>query len=444
MAMDHPAFSIVEQVLQFSSADHTEAVVIARRSGLTRFASSAIHQNVYEEDASLLLRVATGNRVAGVRTNRLSTDGLRQAVGDAVAIARVSPPDAAFPGLPDPVPVGAGGPFEENTAGATPEDRAVRVRAFVERCRDLQAFGALDTEAAAVTIGNSRGVRASARYSLASFVSVVDGGDATGYVEAYDADLRRLQIESLAQRALIKVETGRAPRDLVPGQYPVILEPAAVGLMMNYLGMTVFNGKAVHEGRSFLAGRIGQRIADERISLWDDATDPRTVGLPFDYEGVPKRRIALIERGVARTAVYDLRTARLAGTESTGHAFPQPNPWGAAPVNLVLAPGDTPLAEMIRSTDRGLLITRFHYVRVVDPLRTIITGMTRDGTFLIEGGQIVGGVKNLRFNQSMIEALSNVEAIGAEAKLTMESYMGRAYVPALKIRAFNFTGTTTF
>lgn len=435
---------VVEQVLKLSRADETEAVVVARASGLTRFASSVIHQNVYEEDAVLLLRVAVGNRIAGFRTNRLSRDGLQDAVDRALAIARLTPPDPAFPGLADPKPVPSDGRFVLSTAEASPDDRASRVRTFVEMCGDVQASGALETEAARVAIGNTRGVRAEASQTQASFVSVVDGGDATGFVEAADADLRKLSVESLAHRAMSKVMMGRRPREIPAGRYTVILEPPAVGLIMNYLGFVVFNGKAIQEGRSYLVGRLGQRIVDERISLWDDATDPRTIGLPFDLEGVPKRKVMLIEQGIARSGVYDLRTAKLAGTESTGHALPQPNAFGPIPMNLFLSTGEKTLDDLIQSTDRGLLITRFWYVRVVDPLQTVITGMTRDGTFLIEGGQIVGGVKNLRFNQGMIETLANMEAIGAEAALSGEDFFGKAFAPSLKVREFNFTGTTTF
>lgn len=251
-------------------------------------------------------------------------------------------------------------------------------------------------------------------------------------------------MEQLGQRAVAKVNASRAPRTLPPGSYPVILEPAAVGLILGYLGWYTFNGKAVHEGRSYLAGKLGQPIIDPRLSVWDDAMDPRTIGVTFDFEGVPKRKTMLIDQGVARAAVYDRRTAKLAGTTSTGHALPQPNAFGAVPANLFLSPGTATVDEMLASTERGVLVTRFHYVRVVDPVRTIITGMTRDGTFLIEGGRIVAGIKNVRFNQSMIETLASVDAIGAAGALSGESYTGVAWTPALKVKAFNFSSATTF
>ncbi len=438
------AWAILDRVLSLSRANETEVVLVSAVSGLTRFADSAIHQNVYEENAALMVRVVVGNQVAGVRTNQLTASAVDETVRRAISIAQATPPDLAFPGLAEPRPMPADGRFVAATAEATPADRAARVRAFVEASGGLRAAGALETEAREIVVANSRGVRATGRTTLASFIAVVDGGDATGYVEAYDADLAALSMEPLARRAHGKVSAGHFPREIPPGQYSVILEPAAVALLLNYLGMITFNGKAVQEGRSYLVGKIGQAIIDEQLSLWDDATDPRTIGVPFDYEGVPKRKLMLIDRGIARAAVFDRRTAKLAGTESTGHALPQPNAFGAIPTNLFLSTGEASLEAMVASTHRGLLITRFHYVRVVDPLRTVITGMTRDGTFLIEGGRIVGGVKNLRFNQSIIDALAHVEAIGAEGVLSAEGFGGATWVPALKVRAFNFTSTTTF
>lgn len=435
---------VVDQVLALSPADETEAVVLSRASGLTRFANSIIHQNVSEDDSVLMLRVVVDGRVAGYRTNRLTDEGLRDAVHAAMRAARLTPPDPAFPGLADPQPVAGNGRFVERTAAATPADRAERVRAYVQRCGTITAFGALETETLHVALGNSRGVRVESKFSRAGFVSVVDGGDATGYVEAADADLDRLHPEALAQRAVGKVEAGRAPRELGAGRYTVILEPPAVGLMLAFLGFVAINGKAVQEGRSYLTGKLGQRIVDERLTVWDDATDPRTLGIPFDFEGVPRRRLALIERGIARSAVFDLKTAKLMGTVSTGHALPQPNPWGPVPMNLILEPGQTSLDEMIRTTKRGLLVTRFHYVRVVDPLRTVITGMTRDGTFLIEDGRVAGGVKNLRFNQSIIDGLSNLDALGRDGELIGQEFLGHVFAPPLVIRDWNFTGTTTF
>ncbi len=437
------AFRLLEAVVGRSPADETEAVLVARRAGLTRFAGSRIHQNVVEEDAHLLLRVVVDGRVAGLRTNRVEQAETDEVLAHAVAIARHTPADPDFPGLPGP----AGGPlvYEGSvpaTAEATPQRRAEAVRRFVEACGGAPAAGAVETGVSAVAVANSRGVRAYGRRSRASLVAVVQEEEGSGYVQSVDADLDRLDLTSLGARAAARARAARRPADLEPGTYPVILEPPAVGLMLAYLAMTTFNGKAVLEGRSALATRLGQQVMDPRVQIWDDATDPRTIGLPFDFEGVPKRRLDLVREGVAVGVAHDSRTAHRAGVPNTAHALPQPNPFGPMPTNVLMAPGQRSLDELIAATERGVLVTRLHYVRVVHPARTVITGMTRDGTFLVEGGRIVRALRNLRFNVSMLEVFAAVEAVGAEGRLVGEELA--VFAPPVSAHRFTFTGRTLF
>ena len=437
------AFHLLDEAVDCSSADETEAVLIAGAAGLTRFADSRIHQNVVGENVELLLRVAVGGRVAGFRTNRLSEANVKAAVERAAEIARQTPADPDFPGLPGP----ADGPLAGDvavraTAEATPRARAERVRLFVDACGGASAAGALETGVVAVAVANSRGLRAYARRSRAALVSVVQQGEGSGYVQTVDADLDHLDLAALGRRAGEKARAGGEPADLEPGTYPVVLEQPAVALMLSYLAMTTFNGKAVLEGRSALATRMGQQVMDPGVQIWDDAADPRTIGQPFDYEGVPKRRLDLVRDGVAVGAAYDSRTARRAGVPNTGHALPQPNAFGPVPTNLLMAPGEASLDQLIASVDRGVLITRFHYVRVVHPARTVITGMTRDGTFLIEGGRITRSLRNLRFNQSMLDAFAAVGAIGAEGRLVGEEMA--VYAPPVLVDEFTFTSRTLF
>jgi predicted Zn-dependent protease len=302
----------------------------------------------------------------------------------------------------------------------------------------------LETSLSSVAIANSRGVRAYSQFSRASFVTVVQQGEGSAYVQAVDPDLDRLDLRGFGRRAAERVRAAQNPVDLEPGTYPVILEPAAVGLMLGYLAFTTFNGRAVLEGRSALATRMGTQIMDPRVQIWDDATDSRTIGLPFDFEGVPKRRLDLVRDGIAVGVAYDSRTAKKAGVPNTGHALPQPNAFGPVPANVIMAPGEGSLDDLVASTDRGVLITRFHYVRVVHPTRTVITGMTRDGTFLIEGGRIARALRNLRFNQAMLDAFQSVEAIGADARMVGENFLGPAYAPPMKVREFTFTSRTLF
>jgi predicted Zn-dependent protease len=239
-----------------------------------------------------------------------------------------------------------------------------------------------------------------------------------------------------------KAVRSERPRPLDPGTYPVILEPAASGTLLLFLAWIGFSGKDVLEGRSCLAGKQGQPVAAPSVSIWDDGTDPRTLGATFDFEGMPKKRTELIREGVFVDAVYDRRTAKRADHPggSTGHGLPAPNPDGPIPLNLFMGEGEASVPDMIEATDRGVLVTRFHYTNVVNPIESSITGMTRDGTFLVEHGEIVGPVLNFRFTQSILDALSNTSMVGTPAALQSEFFFSAAHAPALKIDAFHFSG----
>jgi PmbA protein len=270
---------------------------------------------------------------------------------------------------------------------------------------------------------------------------VVSGGKGgAGTAEETAARLGDVEPERVGSRAFEKARDSQEPQDLEPGPFDVVLEPLAVSTLVGFLAYMGFGGRAIAEGRSPLSGKAGQRVAAEKISIFDDALSPLTIGLPFDFEGTPKRRVDLIREGEFIGGVHDRRSAKMAGTESTGHGLPPPNPEGAFPLNLFLDTGDATLDDMIGSTERGLLVTRFHYSNVVNPMDTTITGMTRDGTWLIEGGRVKHPVKNLRFTQSILEALSNVEMVGRDSQIAGEFFFAASRVPALKVRGFNFSG----
>ncbi|MFN2231126.1 MAG: TldD/PmbA family protein, partial [Anaerolineae bacterium] len=246
--------------------------------------------------------------------------------------------------------------------------------------------------------------------------------------------------------AVDKALRGRNPTEVEPGTYTVILEEDAVADMLFTLGRLGLGALSVQEGRSFMNGRFGQCITGEKITIWDDGHDTRGIVQPFDYEGVPKQRVTLIEEGIAKAVVYDSFTAgREEGKTSTGHSLPAPNMIGPMPLNLFLAPGVASKGEMLASTERGVWVTRFHYTNPVHPVKAVLTGMTRDGTFLIEKGEITRPLKNLRFTQGILEAFAAASMLGAELKLIVAGWGGSATcVPALKIDGFRFTGTTEF
>jgi PmbA protein len=259
-------------------------------------------------------------------------------------------------------------------------------------------------------------------------------------------DVSMLDPEVVGQVAVDKALRGRDPIDIEPGAYTVILEEDAMADMLFSLGYLGLGALAVQEGRSFMNDRFGERITGENVTIWDDGHDSRGLINPFDYEGVPKQRVVLIENGVAKGVVYDSFTAgREEGKLSTGHSLPAPNTFGPLPTNLFMAPGEATKEEMLASTKRGIWVTRFHYTNPVHRLKTVLTGMTRDGTFLIENGQITRPLKNLRFTQSILEAFSRVEMLGSELELTrLGGGNFAACAPAARIREFQFTGTTEF
>jgi len=441
------AFKLIELALKCSPGDQTEALLMGGDSYLTRFAANHIHQNVGEKDAILAVRVVFGQKIGSASTNSLDEGSIRRAVERAAEIARLQPENPDFKTLPGPSPVSEVDGYSRHTAGMTPDDRARAVGAVIARARakGFQAAGAYSTGEQELAIGNSLGVRAYHVSTGASLVTVAMSETSSGYAEQAAVDAAAIDPVAVADVAVRKCADGVESVRVEPGEYEVILEELAVSSLVGYLARLGFSALALQEGRSFLAGKLGQKIVGENITLWDDGLDPTGFPIPFDFEGVPKRRLTLIEDGVARNVVYDSYTAgREPGRRSTGHATPGfYGSFGPMPMNLFLKPGTATIEEMIRSTKRGIWVTRFHYTNPIHPVKTIITGMTRDGTFLVENGRVVGAVKNFRFTQSVLEAFSEVEMIGRTPKL-IGGHFGGMSVPALKVRRFNFTGVTEF
>jgi PmbA protein len=442
---DH-ALSLAERGLDVPGADAVEIVLTTSRSALTRFADSRIHQNTAREDSDARIRVVVdGNRIGVVGTNDLSADSLRAAAAAALESARATPPDRTFAGLAEPSEYPEAGTYDDATANTAPAERAERVAAMLARLPEgVIGAGAVETGAGELVVVNSRGVRAYALTSRANCSILASGSDSTGYAEWTAGRIGDIDTEELARRAARKVELGRHPRDVEPGDYAVVLEPAATASLVEFLCYIAFNGKEIAEARSPLTGRLGEQVCDPRVTIVDDALSPLVPGIPFDFEGVPKRAVPLIDEGVAAGAVYDLATAAAVGAASTGHGLPAPNPDGAFPLHPCMAPGESSYDDLVAGLDRGLVVTRFHYTNIVNPMDTSITGMTRDGTFLVEDGRIVGGVHNLRFTQSILAALSAVEAIGRETETASEGWFGCANTPAVRLSRFAFTSATSF
>jgi PmbA protein len=433
---------VADAALSVPGADGVEVLFMHEWGGLTRFASNSIHQSTHREDTGIRVRVVTEGRIGVSASNDFSLEGARRAAESALEMAGVVAPDPMFPGLAPPAPTAEHQAFDEPTASTTPDQRAEAVAELVAQCpQGFTAAGAYETLASEVAVANTDGQFCWAPSSQASVTTVVTGEDGgSGFAEVFEAGTDELDPSAVGKRAADKAGASRSPRDIDPGRYTVVLEPAAVSTLVGFLAWIGFGGRSLFEGRSCFSGKQDQQVAAPLVTIYDDALSDGTLGLPFDFEGVPRSRVDLIKDGVFLGGVYDLRTAKQAGTTTTGHALPPPNPEGPFPLNLFMTPGETGLDEMIASTERGLLVTRFHYTNVVHPVESTITGMTRDGTFLIEDGEIAQPVKNLRFTQSILEALSGTEMIGRDTELASEFFFSASRVPALKVASFNFSG----
>jgi predicted Zn-dependent protease len=426
-----------------AGASQAEAVVTETSSALTRFANNEIHQNVAETDTVVNLRFVDGQRVGVASANSHDEAALRRLAQTAATTARLQPERTDFASLPSPRPIEqVGGAYSAETAAADPERRADSAGAVISAARAVgaEAFGYSSTSSDQISVANSLGVQATEPRTRAQLLTVMMGpGGGTGYAEQVGVDVGAIDAARIGQEAAERTAAMRDPIELPAGDYPVVLDSYAVMDFTDWLGYLGFSGLAVQEDRSFF--EAGKRVASTLIDLYDDPTD--TAGNPasFDYEGVPKGRLALLEGGVCRNVVHDVQTAARAGVGSTGHGLPAPNPWGPFPLHLSMAAGTTPRDELIGGLDRGLLVTRFWYTNVVHPKQVIITGMTRDGVFLIEDGRITSPVRNLRFTQNYLDALTAVDAVSRERR-AVEGFLGTAVVPALRIGSFSFTGTT--
>lgn len=435
---------LAERAFQFSEADETEVHIDFVADALTRFANNTIHQNVAERMLTISVRTVYDGRTARATTNKTDDDSLHRAVAASATLARSQPKNPDLLPLPGPQTYAKVNRYFAETAGATPEDRAVsvaRVTELAEQNKQIAA-GIFSTGASVSAIANSKGLFASYRQSRAEFSITILEQDSSGWAKASAADRNEIDPEALARRASEKAAASRHPKEVEPGRWTVILEPAAVLDLVGFLFYD-FAGTAVQDQRSCFTNRLGKQIMGENVTIRDDVTHPLQSGPPFDGEGMPRQTVLLVERGAPRHLVYSRATAKKMRTKPTGHGLPLPTQDGEAPFNLVFSGGNTSLETMIATTDRGILLTRLWYIREVDPYEKILTGMTRDGSFLVENGKITSGIRNFRFNQNILEMLSNVGQMSPAVRSAGEESF-EMVVPAMKVRDFHFTEVTKF
>jgi PmbA protein len=436
------AFEILGKGLKSSPADQTELVLLGEKFDFTQLAENIITQNISRSDHTVMARTVLGKKIGVAVTNRIDEESITGVIKNAAEIASYQTEDPDFVSLPSSPPAAEVEGFYQRTSDYSPSDRARAAEMIVSRCKPqkLKGTGAFQTEANVTAVMNSLGTKQFFEETKAHFTLTSSAGNAvSGWAQGYDRDVSQITIEDIVRRANLKAILSENPVDLPPGKYTVILEEAAVASLLLFLGFLGFGAKTFIQGRSFMARNLGQKITSEKITITEDPFHPAMNAMPFDYEGVPKKRVPLIESGVARGVVYNSYYANKGGAESTGHALPPNNTFGPYPKNMVMSPGDSGLDDMIASTEKGILITRFWYINYMNPMITQVTGTTRDGTFLIEDGKLKSAVSNMRIGQSILEAFSNVEMMSRDRKLCPQ-FGVVMYVPAMKIKDFAFIG----
>jgi len=438
-------------------ADQAQATSFLFDRALTRFANSQIHQNVASRTGGITVKVVTRKKIGTLSVNTLNEEKIADAVEGALKIARVTPSNKDFKSLPRPqkwTPVK--GAFDPRTAVCTPSFRAAKVKDIIQtahsRSKRVKAVaGSYSTGSSSFAVVNSLGVSASARVSLAAVgvtvISEVSGSQGFGSAEQYSRVVKEIDHIQAAEEAAEKSVKSVKPEKLLPGEYEVVLSPRAVDTFVSFLSYMGFSATTYQDGQSFVKYHLGEQVFDDKLCVKDDPRDPWTLfAVPVDGEGVPKKSVKLIDKGVVseRSICYDSFTAgKEKGKKSTGHSPPPIVPFfGPArpfPINLIVSPGHASIEEMIEDTKQGVFVTRFHYTNPVDPTKAILTGLTRDGTFLIKKGKLSKPVMNLRYTDSMLSALKSIPMIGKDLQRT-----GDTTAPAMKLQKLRFTGVTEY
>lgn len=439
----------LRMILGKSDAEQTEAVFIAKRSGLTRYANSFIHQNVAESNTTVFFRSAVDGKVGTTSTNSLKKEDLHRALKTSLEIAKLQPSNPDFKGFPKPAKYKKIETYFEPTDKYAPRQRAEVIKKI---CKEADKFkvtvaGAFSTSAADVAVLNTNGVAAYQPVTTASINLIAMSDTSSGYASGLSRRVMKIPFNQITETAIKKCLDSQNPEILEPGKYDVILEPEAVAEIMNWMTYIGFGAKPFLENTSFMSRKVGKKTMSPEITIYDDANDSGGLAMPFDFEGVPKKKVLLVKKGLVGGPVYDSLYAVKGKTKSTGHALPPGSGEGPMAGNIFVAAGKKSRQALISSVKDGILVTRFHYINgLLNTTKTVMTGMTRDGTFRIKNGKIIGAVKNLRFTESITAAFSRVGGLSQESRLVANWWdnFGCCSSPLIWIKKFNFSGKTEF
>jgi len=437
---------LVEKVKNILKNYNFEIIAAEGISALTRFAESYIHQNVAETNLNLTVKVINKDRIGVVQMNGIDDHTLSKNIEKAIEVTKITPKLDYHYRLLAPQSYKIKSKYSKDTANFTPLNRAELVKQLIKEVnkKGYEAAGAFKTEESALLVANSEGVFAFDRGTKVDFNCVITRDNSTAHISFIDSDINNFNINKVTDELLETALKNVEQVEIDPGVYTVILSPEAVAEILNYAGYTAFNGKTIMEGKSFVCKNQDKKIFPENITVSDDPFNELTLPLPFDLVGYPREKICLIKDGVVKDGVYDHLTALKYNKKCTGNTLsPEDASFGALPFNLVMKEGINPIEEMILSTKKGIYISRFHYVNILNPMSVQLTGMTRDGTFLIEDGKLGRAIKNMRFNTSVVDMLKAVDMISKERQ-TKEGFIGPTVAPYLRTNNFTFSSKTSF
>ena len=445
MRDERESYDVLDRALAAAGADEADAAFVSSDHNISRFANSQLHQNMSEESASLTLRVIVNGAMGVATTTSFDDEEIARTAALAREAAKHAHPVQGFQGLyRDDEPLPRVEAFDEATAALAPMEKAKALRTMFDRHADVLFAGAYATGSASVACGNTHGVRRYTTVTDADATVIAIAKSGSGYATRRERSATRMDLAELGAEATLKATLcAEASEDLTPGAYDVILEPPALAEVFEWMNMIAFTGQSFEDGSSFFVGNLGKRVLGENFTLVDDSLDAAFLPFPFDLEGLPKRPVAIVEHGVLKTPVLDKAWADRLGLAPTAHTWSLGSPEHGAAFHLSMAGGDSTRDEMIASTKLGIWVTRFNYVNgLLEPKTALMTGTTRDGTFLIRDGKVAARLPNLRWTQSMVEAFSNIEALSRERCIvgTWYNSFGGTLAPVVKIRGWNITG----
>jgi len=436
---------LADEVIRASQGSDTEVIIISEKTDHARFSRSQIHQYTNLEKTELFVRIRFGKKAAVGRTTNITKEGILEAVRNTEKIALSIEEDPYLPNPEEPWNNPLEEKIDKNIIAFSQEEKAHMINDLKKAFPEQELFGSLITGLTSIVVANSRGLSISYSFTdLHLTINIVDG-DESYWEQISTNTLDDLNLDEIISSLEAKLLLDVKYMDISPGRYTVILSPLALEEIVSFLGYAGFSARAEEEGISFLKGKVDEKVFSEKLTIIDDPLREEGLPMPFDLEGVKKGKTTLVEKGVFRTFAYDKKTALKKNTKSTGHCVGifQSFPYTA---HLEILPGSSKLKDIIKRTEEGIYVSRFHYVNLLDPRAFTLTGMTRDGTYLIKHGKIVGMLPNLRFTQNFVEAFNNIEDISRETRKlgAVHSYESRlpmeAILPYIKIKDFNFTG----